>query len=181
MTLALCAPALTQAADTEPNTGDSDSVWTRGKLFGDWGGARSGLAEHGIGVDVRLSQFYQDVTSGGADSDASGRYGVKLDTFVNVDAEKLFGSGKGLFITMHVETRGGKDVLADAGVATVPNTPMLYPASGDYHKTDVTSFLVTQVMFDGQFAVLGGKLGSMDLLQGMFPDGIVDYGLDGFI
>jgi porin len=179
MLLALCGPALTQAADTVPDTENNDSIWTRDKLFGDWGGARSGLAKHGVGVDVRLSQFYQDVTSGGADPDASGRYGKKLDTYVNIDVEKLLGTGKDWYISMHVETRHGKDVLADAGTATLPNAPLLYPEPGDYSGTDVTSFFVTKVLFDGKAAVLGGKLGSLDLLQGMFPD-VVDYGLDGF-
>ena len=115
VTLVLCGPTVTQAA--EDSASDSDSIWTRDKLFGDWGGARSGLAYHGIGVDIRLSQFYQDVTSGGVDSDASGRWGHKLDTIVNIDVEKLFGTGKDWYISMHVETRDGKDVLADAGTA----------------------------------------------------------------
>ena len=155
-------------------------IWARDKLFGDVGGARSGLANHGVDVDVRLSQFYQDVVSGGVNSDDSGEYGVKLDTWINVDAHKLFNSWEGLFISMHVETRGGYDVLTDAGPATLPNAALLYPLPGDYHGTDITSFMVSQVMFDGKAAAVAGKLGSFDLLQGMFPKGILDYGLDGF-
>ena len=45
-----------------------DSVWTRDKLTGDWGGLRSDLSKHGIDIDLRLSQYYQGVTSGGRDT-----------------------------------------------------------------------------------------------------------------
>jgi carbohydrate-selective porin OprB len=79
-----------------------------------------------------------------------------------------------------VQTRDGNDVLADAGTTTLPNAALLYPEPGDYDGTDVTNFTITQMLFDGKAAVLGGKLGSFDLLQGMFPN-TTDYGLDGFM
>jgi porin len=156
----------------------SDSIWTRDKLTGDWGGLRKDLTDHGVSVDLRLSQFYQDVTSGGNNQDHA--YGKKLDTFVNIDAQKLFGSWEGLYISMHVESRNGNDVLADAGGLVMPNAAMMYPLPGTYDDTQVTGFLVTQTLLDGKAAVLAGKLQSFDLLQGMFPH-ITDYGLDGFM
>jgi porin len=159
----------------------AEDVWTRAKLTGDWGGLRTDLGKHGIGIDLRQSQFLQDVTSGGVDSSHGGQYGAKLDTFVNIDGQKLFGSWEGFYISGHIETRHGQDVLSDAGPATVPNSSLLYPEAGDWSGTNVTSLFATQMLFDDKAAILAGKLGSMDLLQGLFPDGLVDYGLDGFM
>jgi len=155
--------------------------WTRDKLTGDWGGLRSDLSKHGLDIEMRNSHYYQKVTSGGVDSsDADAEYGIKLDTFINIDAQKLFGSWEGLYISTHIESRDGNDVLADAGTFSLPNANLMYPEPGNYDGTNVTSMFVTQMLFDGKAAVLAGKLGSFDLLQGLFP-GVVDYGLDGFM
>jgi porin len=175
LALALVATGVPSYAE---QSASGDSIWTRDKLGGDWGGLRSDLGKHGISIDFRLSQFYQEVTSGGVDT--NGEYGRKLDAWFNIDAHKLFGTWEGLFISAHVERRDGQDVLADAGSFTLPNASLLYPLPGDYDGTDVTSFMVTQMLFDGKAAVLGGKMGSFDLLQGMFPN-VTDYGLDGFM
>ena len=173
----LCAQA--QAGSTGTATQPvSESIWARDKLTGDWGGLRTDLTKHGIDIELRNSHFYQEVTSGGVHS--NGEYGIKLDTFINIDASKLFGSWDGLTISTHIESRDGNDVLADAGAFTLPNTSLLYPEPGNYDGTNVTSFMVTQMLFDDKAALLAGKMGSMDLLQGLFPD-IVDYGLDGFM
>ena len=172
--------AQTDTAADSSSGGFIEGIWTRDKLTGDWGGLRTDLGKHGIGIDLRFSQFYQDVTSGGADSGNNGAYGVKLDSFVNIDAQKLFGSWEGLSVSMHVETRAGDDVLGDAGAFVLPNSSLLYPLPGDYSGTQVTGLFVNQALFDGKAAVLAGKLNSFDLLQGMFPN-ITDYGLDGFM
>ena len=173
-------PALTIAQASTSAPAATDSVWERDQLTGDWGGLRSDLAKHGLDIEIRNSHFVQKVTSGGANPDADAEYGVKLDTFVNIDASKLFGSWDGLYISAHIESRDGNDVLADAGGVVLPNTPLMYPLPGNYDGTDVTSFFATQMLFDGKAAVLAGKLGSMDVLQGLFPHA-VDYGMDGFM
>ena len=47
-------------------TGDSfKDIWARKKLTGDWCGLRSDLTEQGINIDVRMTNYYQAVTSGG--------------------------------------------------------------------------------------------------------------------
>lgn len=173
----LCSALFTAGAFAAESTGDS--IWTREHLFGDWGGLRTKLGEHGVGIDIKSSQFYQDVTSGGVDSGNSGEYGRKLDLWVNVDAQKLFNSWEGLSFSMHVENREGKDVLADAGSLVLPNAPLMYPLPGEYDGTDVTGFTVNQTLFGGKAAALAGKLNAFDLLNGFFPH-VVDSGLEGF-
>ena len=54
-------------------------IYCREHLTGDFLGVRSGLAEHGVVADLQLTQFYQDVATGGADE--ADAYGGKLDYF----------------------------------------------------------------------------------------------------
>ena len=164
--------------DKQPST---ESIWTRDKLTGDWGGLRSDLGKHGIDLEIKLSQFYQNVTSGGIDSGGNGEHGTLLDTWVNLDMSKLFGTWDGFYVSGHVQSREGNDVSADAGGLLLPNAALLYPLPGDYDGTQVTSLYATQMLFDGKAAVLGGKLGSFDVLEGLFPQGVVSHGTEGFM
>ena len=151
-------------------------IWTRSKLTGDWGGLRTYLTDHGIGIEIRLAQFGQWVTSGGIDT--NGEYGGKVDYRLNVDATKLFGLWKGVSLNMHAETRYGYDILEDAGSFALPNAPMLYPGPGKYHGTEITGLTVTQSLFDGRADVFFGKMHAFDLATGLFPQ--VAGGLEGF-
>ena len=114
----------THEVGTAPDRSFKD-IWNRDKLTGDWGGLRTDLADHGIDIGIRLSQFGQWVADGGVDT--TGRYGGKVDYRLNIDASKLFGLWKGFYLSMHAETRFGHDVNAQAGAFALPNTPMLYP------------------------------------------------------
>jgi porin len=156
---------------------DSDGIWERDNLFGDMGGLRSTLSDHGVEMNLRFSQFYQDVTSGGVNQNDA--YGWKGDAVFDVDMHKALGTWEGLGFNMHVESRGGKDVLADVGPLVLNNGPLLFPAPGDYSGTDITGMTVSQMLFDNKAEVLAGKLQAFDLLNGFFPH-IVDSGLEGF-
>ncbi len=59
-----------KAAPPAPWEGD---VWTRKDLSGGWGGLRSGLADYGVDIDLRLSQYYQGVFSGGVNKKGMAR------------------------------------------------------------------------------------------------------------
>ncbi len=162
MLLVLCGPAIGQAADSQ------DSLWTRDKLFGDWGGLRSGLGEHGVAFDLRLSQFYQNVADGGiVEND---EYGGKVDYIVNVDGEKL-GLWKGLFLNLHAETQYGDSVVAEAGPFALPNSAMLYPAPED-DTTEITGWSVTQGVYqknDTIIALTAGKINVVDFVNEAWP------------
>jgi porin len=167
--LSLLVGSIVLAATGTPSFADEsaeDSIWTRDHLLGDWGGLRSGLAEHGIYVDLRLTQIYQDVTDGGVDTGSE--YGGVMDYIVNVDAEKL-GLWKGLAFNVHAQTRYGEDINSKAGPLTLASTPLLYPLPGDYSGTKVTGAAVYQTFFDGKAQAFAGKLHTLDLVQGIFP------------
>ena len=79
-----------------------EDIWTRDKLTGDWWGLRNDLAEFGVGIDLRLSQYYQNVASGGVNQ--NGEYGGTMDYRLNADAHKL-GLWEGLAFNVHARTR----------------------------------------------------------------------------
>ena len=153
-------------------------IWARDTLSGDWRGLRTDLTEHGVYPQVTFTQIGQGVATGGANTNAE--YGGLVDWRLNVDVSKAAGlPWKGLFVSLHAQTRYGKDITADAGAFVLPNTPMLYPLPGDYDGTDVTGLLVEQALFDGKVDVFFGKLNAIDLWTGFYPN--VGYGQDGFL
>jgi porin len=177
--LTLCAVLFTTNTWAEDSKTQSENIWTRDKLTGDWMGGRTYLSDHGLDFNLRLSYYGQRVTSGGVDT--NGEYGGTMDYRVNVDTNKLFGTWKGFSINMHARTRFGQDVLADAGGLTLPNTGMMMPLPGDYHDTDITGLLVNQYFPAGE-KHLGlltlGKLDILDAVSMFFPS--VGYGQEGF-
>ena len=56
---------------------------------------------------------------------------------------------------------------------------MLYPLPGDYHGTNITGLMATQSLLDGKVTLLGGKLNSIDVVNGFFPE--VGGGREGFL
>jgi porin len=177
--LTLCAVLFTTNTWAEDNKTQSDDIWTRDKLTGDWGGLRSDLSKHGIDINLRLSQYQQWVSSGGVNK--NGEYGGTMDYRVNLDGKKLFGSWDGLSFDMHARTRFGNDILADAGGLTVPNTGLMMPLPGDYHDTDITGLTVNQYFPAGEDHIGLLTLGKLDILDAVsmfFPS--VGFGQEGF-
>ncbi|MGD9018423.1 MAG: carbohydrate porin [Desulfobacterales bacterium] len=157
----------------------AEDIWTRDKLTGDWWGGRTYFSDHGIDIGLRLSQYYQSVASGGRDENSV--YGGTMDYRLNVDTNKFLGTWKGLSVSMHARTRFGKDVLADAGGMTLPNTGMLMPLPEDYEDTDITGLLVNQYFPLGEKHLGLLSLGKIDVLDAVtlfFPH--VGYGQEGF-
>src|SRR5262245_4269980 len=74
----ISAPAADAAdAGILPVPDYTGSFWTRPRLTGDWGGARTDLANRGVQFDVDLTQYLQGITSGGRDRTT--QYGGHLD------------------------------------------------------------------------------------------------------
>jgi porin len=166
-----------EEATASATAASSDSLWTRDKLTGDWGGSRTKLTDKGVDLEFRLSQYQQWVAGGGINQ--NGEYGGTMDYRLNIDADKLFGA-KGLSFNMHARTRFGNDVNADAGSFALQNAGMLSPSPGDYHGTDITGLTVSKFFpLFGQLAQgTLGKLNAIDLVTGFFPS--IAYGQEGF-
>jgi carbohydrate-selective porin OprB len=150
-------------ADTAPQA--EETIWNRDKLTGDWRGSRTKLSEKGVDFDFRLSQYYQGVTSGGANPNTS-EYGGTLDYRLNIDAGKLFGA-TGWGFNLHARTRFGQDITGAVGDFTLENAGMLMPSPGDYHGTDITRATVgyTFPLKSGRLGnIMGGKFDVIDLV-----------------
>lgn len=147
---------------------------SRPKLFGDWHGARSGLAAHGIIPDLQLTQFYQGVTNGGVEQRDA--YGGKLDYIFTFMSEQM-GLWKGGMMLLHAETRFGEAIVGEAGDLATPNTNMLFPVPGQ-NRTAITNLLLIQALSE-RWAVFGGKVNSLDFWTMFYPN--VGRGLDGFM
>jgi hypothetical protein len=109
----------------------------------------------------------QDVTTGG--NGRTGEYGGVVDMYATFVGEK-FGLNKGFNLSLHAVTRYGEDINNAAGGLTLPNTGMLYPLPGDYHGTNITGLVASQALCDGKVTLIGGKLNSIDLVNGFFPE-----------
>ena len=120
------APKDAQAKDAkteDPTEKFRGDLWTRKKLTGDWGGARTDLFNHGLDIDLRLTQYYQGVAKGGSNTNFA--YGGKFDIILNLDGHKA-GLWEGFFVNVHAETQFGNDIETDAGSLSLSNTAMLF-------------------------------------------------------
>jgi porin len=177
--IVLAQAAADSAADSAEANPVNETIWTRDKLTGDWWGGRKDLSDHGIDLDLRLSQYYQGVTSGGVDTNSE--YGGTMDYRLRLDWKKLFGALDGVWVDMHARTRFGDDIGADAGELALVNTGMLMPLPGDYQDTDITGLTVNKMFPIGDKHLgmaTAGKLDIIDALTLFFPP--IGNGQDGF-
>jgi porin len=171
----LVEPASCDSADSQIACGDCcPSLWTRPQLFGDWCGVRPGLAAHGIVADLELTQFYQGVTSGGAEQEF--KYGGKMDYMFTFLGEPL-GLWKGFTTILHAETRFGEAIIGQAGDLAIPNTNMLYPLPNE-NDTAITGLIFLQTLNE-RFSLVAGKINSVDFWTMFYPN--VGRGVDGFM
>jgi porin len=153
-----------------------EEIWAREEATGDWRGLRTDLSDHGVTIGLRLTQYFQDVTSGGVNQ--NNEAGGKMDYRLHVDGQKTFGLWPGLSFDLHAETRWGRDIMADVGPITLPNTALLTPLPGNYSDSDITGLLATQAFLDGRVAVVAGKLQVVDLETMLIPT--TSFGQEGF-
>jgi len=155
-----------------------NELWNQDRLTGEWGGLRTDLSKKGIDIDLRLSQYWQRVASGG--NNVNSEYGGTMDYRLNIDTHKLFGTWEGLSVNMHARTRFGYDVNADAGAFALQNAGMLMPAPDDYHNTDITGLTVSQYLpfFGGLANVTVGMFDVIDVVSDLVPQAA--YGQEGF-
>ncbi len=131
--------------------------WSRTKLTGDWGGARTGLAASGVTLDADNTSFFFGNTRGGLRRGFE--YGGHGDYVLNLDMGKLAGV-PGQFWKIRAEHSFGDSVNGDTG-AIIPATVLTdVPVRGSEHVY-ITNFLLTQAL-SKEFALFAGKLDTLD-------------------
>ena len=140
-------------------TAPANSIWTRSRLSGDWWGARSHLADHGVTLDLRYTSFYQGLASGTGDKDFE--YGGKMDAFINLDSGKM-GLWEGGGFHSHLEYSHGDAPANLGGAIFAVNTALFWPV-GTPEELVATSLYFTQKVGDRSSIALG-KFNPVDLL-----------------
>jgi porin len=129
----------------------------REKLTGDWGGARTELADNGITLDIDMLHTWQGVVSGGRDQ--TWKYGGSADYWLKLDFEKM-GLWEGAFVEMRAETQYGQFANSASGTLLGANADGLFPLP-DEHKTTLSHVVFTQFLSES-FAVFAGKIDTLD-------------------
>jgi porin len=125
-------------------------------LTGDWGGARSSLAENGITFDVNVTQVGQGVVDGGKDS--TWEYGGRGNVTGHLDTQKA-GLWPGGFLTVELEGNWTSSVNNKTGAFMPVNTNQLFPLpKGDNFGVPNLSFAQ---FLSPYFGLTVGKLDTM--------------------
>ncbi len=166
VTAAALASVSTHAADLPaPHEQAEPGLFGQRYLTGNWGGARDQLAAHGVILDIELTQFYQGLLSGTGDKE--GEYGGKADYQLIFLGDQA--GIEGFTAVIHGETRFGDAVNTLVGL-TPPNVNMLYPDAPEQHS-HLTGWLLSQRITDDGWAIAGGKLNGIDLMDMVFHTG----------
>lgn len=128
-------------------------VATRSFLLGDWGGARTDLAERGILFDLSAEQFLQSNAHGGKDTNNSARYFGSWDLHLKLDTARMQLWPGGL-LDLHAESQFGDSVNDEVGSAA--NDDALFPLPGN-RDVMLSHVMFTQVLSE-HFGVVLGKL-----------------------
>jgi porin len=131
-----------------------------GTLSGDWGGARSIMAAHGVTVDVMQTNYYQGLMSGTGDKRWD--YGGRADAYLGIDTGKA-GAWQGGLFKLHAEYFFGDLAPNLGGVVAPSNLGVRLPNPGDYNELVLTNISLAQKLGDDMNLIIG-KINTVDLL-----------------
>ena len=130
-------------------------------LTGDWGGARTALANKGILFDLDVTQLLQGNAHGGRDTNNAFRYSGSADYYLKLDTARM-GLWPGGLFAFHGETKIGDNVNPKVGSLMAPNYQGLLPVPGDPGTTTLSEFYFMQALSE-QFVLVAGKIDGTQL------------------
>jgi porin len=134
----------------------SGDFWHSPALTGDWGGARTKLAEKGISFNVETLNYIQGNAHGGASTNGAFRYGGSTDYFFQFDTYRM-GLWPGGYIKVRGETRWGYGVTEQVGAISPPNFDTLLPAPQPNGVTTLTEYYMMQFLSE-KLGVIAGQV-----------------------
>lgn len=134
----------------------SGDIWNRSVLSGDWGGARTELANHGILFDAQVTQFLQQNARGGKNTKGAMEYGGSVDYWLKLDTARM-GLWPGGLITLHGETQFGRSTNGNTGSLMSPNFKSLLPVPGEPGLTTLSEFYILQALSE-KVVIAAGKM-----------------------
>lgn len=131
-------------------------------LTGDWGGARTEMAEKGILFDLSLTQVFQGNAHGGKNTKDAAEYSGSFDLTLKFDTARM-GLWPGGLLTLRGETWFGHNLHGDVGSISAVNSDNLFPIPGESGKTTLSEYYFAQALSE-KFVLVFGK---MDLTRTM--------------
>jgi porin len=134
----------------------SGDLASREYLTGDWGGARTELAQKGILFELDLTQLLQGNAHGGRDTNNAFRYSGSADYYIRLDTARM-GLWPGGLFTFHGETKIGDNINPKVASLMPPNYQGVLPVPDDPGKTTLSEFYFMQALSE-QFVIMAGKI-----------------------
>lgn len=133
---------------------------TRSRLFGDWGGSRTSLANKGVLFDLDFTQVGQGVVSGGRRIDWD--YQGSLDAALTLDLHRMK-LLPGALVRARAESRVGESINDDVGSLLPVNTDGFFPLTDPSNQSmaSVTELNYTQFL-SPKFGLTLGKYQTLD-------------------
>jgi len=152
------APALLPFFNNGPVFGTPGTVtgdfWRQTQVTGDWGDARSRLADDGLFIDLYSTTTYQDVTDGGLSTGDSFVQNTQLS--INLDTGRA-GLWSGGLIHVTIQSRYGANAAHgfNAGSAFPQYTGLVEPGPLETNRTYPSEYFLLQALSPKFFLVLG--------------------------
>lgn len=141
------APAPAGARDQGP--AESAGLWNRSNLFGDMGGLRPWLGDHGATLSLQETSEYLRNLSGG--TARGGAYDGLTQLTLGVDTDKAFGLPGGTFNVSGLQIHGTN--LTSRNLQTLQSASGMEAEAG----TRLWELWYQQALLDGKFDVKVGK------------------------
>ena len=152
------APATSQPAEAPAffRLDYSGDFLTSPAMTGNWGGARTKLAEEGISFNVETLNYFQGNAHGGKSTNDAFRYGGSTDYFLQLDTGRM-GLWPGGYFKVRGETRWGHGVTGQVGAISPPNFDSLLPAPEPDGVTTLTEYYMMQFLSE-KFGIIAGMV-----------------------
>ena len=148
----------------------SGGLLTRSYLSGDWGCARTNLADKGVQFGLEWNQYVQGVVDGGRDRRAE--YGGNVDYTLNLDLMRM-GVVPGGLVKFRAESRYGNSVNGASGTVFPVNSDAFFPITSK--PDDDVAFTITDLNYtqflSEHLGVFLGKLNTLDADLNEFASG----------
>lgn len=170
------APAAAAAAAPTPET----EFWKRAELTGDWGGDRLRLANEGLVLEGRFTQFVQGIAKGGTRENTVSN--GKLELEMKLDFGKMNPKWQWWSAAIKTEWRFGGPLLLGTGGINPTNTATLIPGTAG-SVVAVTAFNFTRIipkdLKKGDFYVVG--FGRYNMIESLDEEFFAGEGTERFL
>lgn len=150
-------PAAAEKAPAAKADFEGGDWWQWKKMTGNWGGARTALADVGITFDIDVTQILQGNAHGGADTKNGIRYSGSGDLTLTIDTGKLGLWPGGIFL-LNAEPKWGDGINSKVGALSPVNLDAIKPGTGEGCMFTLSEYIYEQVLFEGKLILIAGKL-----------------------